>query len=184
MFLSPGSRPGRRRPIIASPALALAGLSKSTLINPYDLRNCQGASVASFSAHKNGTDQAAFAPGAYNKITFGTEIYDAGGWYDTTNSRWTPPAGKISIKATVYFTSTTNDLTGYGYLGVYKNGAVFKQAGGACIPAGVSPTIAISDIEGNGSDYYEIYGFVQANTGNIVASGLSHVTYFMGEWTS
>ena len=37
------------------------------------------------------------------KITFGTELYDLGNFYDTANSRWTPPAGSDSYRC-VHFT--------------------------------------------------------------------------------
>jgi hypothetical protein len=50
-----------------------------------------------FSASKNTVDQTGIATGTFTKLTFPTEEWDDGGFYDAPNSKWTPPSGLVHI---------------------------------------------------------------------------------------
>lgn len=138
-----------------------------------------GAGLASFSAHKNGTDQTGILTATATKLTFGTESYDVGSFYDTTNSKWTPPAGKVQISATVYVTAGIVDQQQF-QLFLYKNGAFFKS-GLVCVGSGTTPAGAflnVTDAAG-GTDYYELY-FIGQGAGNKTVDGQSYNSYFQG----
>jgi hypothetical protein len=134
--------------------------------------------VAGFSAHKNGTAQTGVTSTPV-KVSFGTEVYDTGGYFDATNSRWTPPAGPVSL--TVAITMLTNVVTGsYASISFYKNGSLFKLGTvfGAFTAGFMNGLAAMEDIA-NGTDYYEIY----SNTGGALTSsidGPATNTWFMG----
>ncbi len=134
----------------------------------------------SFSAHKNGTDQTGISPSTLTKITFGTEAWDVGTYYDTATSRWTPPAGKVRINAAVFPSANTVDAA-QNLLYVYKNGSALRalmsvQAGATQNELLLSGTLLD---DANGTDYYEIY-FQGNGAGNKTVSGLATSTYFQG----
>ena len=132
-----------------------------------------------FSAHKNGTDQTGIVTATYTKLTFSTEVYDQGGTFDAvTNSRWTPPAGRIRIDAGALFSANVVDQNDYR-IAVYKNGSRFRTATYRSSGTGnISATITIQDLA-NGTDYYEIFVY-GAGTGNKTVEGDATDTYFMG----
>lgn len=130
-----------------------------------------------FRAHKNGTDQTGIANSTATKVTFGTEVFDDGSYYDTTNSRFTPPAGIISVSGNVYLTSgVTSGSVGAVY--VYKNGSLLTQTPFVGSSAN-SATAAFTVVDdANGTDYYEVWVYaVSASTSTI--DGGSASTYFM-----
>jgi hypothetical protein len=98
-------------------------------IAPVTVAATSSAAVASFSAHKNGTPQL-FVTNVNTKVTFTTEAYDVGSYYDAANSKWTPPAGGVLLVAAVTMDATFTTVNNW-YLFIYKNGAAFK----ALLPA-------------------------------------------------
>jgi hypothetical protein len=131
-----------------------------------------------FSAHKNGTAQTGINMTA-TKVTFGTEVYDTGGFYDATSSKWTPPAGPITIKAGMVY--TTNVVVGsFGSLSIYKNGTIFKQGlvFGAFAAGFMNGEVTIDDVA-NGTDYYEVYTS-GGTASNFAIDGVAANTWFMG----
>lgn len=138
--------------------------------------NVQAAAVG-FSAHLNAVDQGSITSDAYTKVVFGTEAYDTGADFDTTLSRWTPPAGLISIDAQVLFTGTiAADVI--GFISVYKNGAPYKinRAGN---PVANSTALVISCKDNaNGTDYYEI--FAKTVGSSLAVNGAITNSWFMG----
>lgn len=134
--------------------------------------------AAGFSAHKNGTGQTGVNTSPV-KVTFTTEQYDTGGFYDAPNSKWTPPAGPISIKAGAVY--STNIVTGsYGILFIYKNGSLFKAGTlfGAFSAGYMSGETSIDDIA-NGTDYYEVYSNLGTAINATIDGGATN-TWFMG----
>jgi len=131
-----------------------------------------------FSAHKNGTDQTGITSGANTKITFGTEAYDIGSYYDAANSKWTPPAGRVALSATLYVTA--NVVDGNLYLGmIFKNGGLYKiryEVSANAVTQGVS---VYCEDDANGTDSYEVY-FNGAGAGNKTISGQTFDSYFQG----
>lgn len=146
-----------------------------------NLANATGyaGSRASFLAHKNAVDQSGIAVNVMTKVALQTEVYDVGGYYDAPNSRWTPPAGKLSLTGAIYFsTCTIGDLS---LLTIFKNGARYRDGGGYYIGAtnlGYA-SIAMQD-DANGTDFYELYCFVAGAAGTRVANGAISATWFAG----
>jgi hypothetical protein len=136
--------------------------------------------LTSFSAHKNGTDQTGILSATWTKVTFATEAWDTGSLYDTTNSRWTPPAGKVKLTAAAYISVGAVDQA-QSALAIYKNGAAFKYVNisNASGTAGFVLNGSCND-DANGTDYYEV--FVNGGgTGDKTITGDSKYTWFVGE---
>ena len=137
-----------------------------------------GAIVATgFHAHKNGTNQASIlGTGGPDKITFGTEAYDTGGFYDTALSRWTPPAGSLHIDAAVFLSGV---VVGGGYnLNINKNGALFKLGTAYGVTGNVVAIRVNFDDTCTGTDYYEV--FVAGTTAGATCNGATANSYFNG----
>lgn len=136
---------------------------------------------ASFSAHKNGTDQTGIASITQTKVTFGTEVFDTGSYYDAVNSKWTPPAGRVVMEATLLIADTAT--SGYYICSIYKNGSQYKS-NVSNFAINAVPTTAINCMivdDANGTDYYEAYVYLTTgSTGTI--NGLSYQSYFTGSY--
>ena len=134
------------------------------------------AEVVSFSVHKNGSNQS-IPNNTYTKVTFSTEEFDIGGYFDTTNSRFTPPAGYYSFNASGLLLASSD--THIIVLSLYKNGVSYKlgpynrASGTGSIGAGINCLAAA-----NGTDYFELYIFQDNGTQNL--SGAATNSYFMG----
>lgn len=145
-----------------------------------------GASKAlgAFFAWKNNVDQS-ITHDVVTKITFGTEVFDTGGYYDAANSKWTPPAGPVKLTANITTTTATDQTPIIGYIA--KNGTVvcnnFQEAGGPT-PGGVACAACVTLVDNaNGTDYYEAFAFVSGTTNmTIYGQSTSHGiwTYFEG----
>jgi hypothetical protein len=135
------------------------------------------SNTKAFSAHKNGTDQAGIATITDTKITFGTEVFDVGSHYDTGNSRWTPPAGKVKLHAQVYF-STGLTANTFCAVAIFKNGVIFRW--GLAVTAAITGSQDVTCIDdANGTDYYEVYANVSTGSTATASGSIPH-TYFMG----
>jgi hypothetical protein len=137
-----------------------------------------GAALASFRATKNGTDQTGIASGVATKISFTAEDFDIGSYYDATNSKWTPPAGKVLISIQLNCNGGVVAQNGYVPT-LYKNGVFFKSA--AQVSSGaISVLMTLTVLEdANGTDYYEVY-FSGFGAGNKTISGAAAETFFQG----
>ena len=120
-----------------------------------------------------GADNVAIADNTFTKVTFNSEEFDVGGYYDsTTNYRYTPQvAGKYVIYSRGYITyasAATENL----YLAIYKNGTEVSNFARSDDNALYGSVQVSSLIEMNGSsDYVEIY---------IKASFSSNAKYYAG----
>lgn len=147
----------------------------------YDFLLSLAGKTRSFSAHKNNVNQTISNTSA-NKITFGTERWDDGGYYDLTNSRWVPPAGLIQINARVVLLSTNavdqvaHDLT------FFKNGAAIGE--GDTIGSSGATTLAIGGTlldQATGTDFYEVFVTIaDVSLGARTVFGGTAATYFQG----
>lgn len=143
------------------------------------------STTASFSAYKSASQ--AVATTAYTKVSFNTENFDVGGFYDAaTNFRWTPPAGTVFLHAAV---STVNLAANTPTaVKILKNGStIVKELNGNFDGSGSIPelTLSISAIDqSNGTDYYEIWFATSDSSYSIshIATGFDSgaCTYFMG----
>lgn len=133
-----------------------------------------------FSANKNAVDQTGITSGAFVKITFTTEAFDIGGYYDTTNSRWTPPAGKYRISAVVRFTGANGVDNEDLFCSIFRNGVEFlsdvdHRAGITAQSTRISATVTA-----NGTDFYEIFVF-KSGAGAGTVDGRTTATWFCAE---
>lgn len=167
LILTPGT------PVLATDAEARAQSSTTKALTPANL-----AARASFSANKAATNQTSIASTTPTKVTFGAEDWDTGSYFDTTNSRWTPPAGKVRLSASVFASTITTSSE--QILAIYKNGSVLRQvdtSNGATSFTGLSITILDS---ANGTDYYEVYVTLTTGSTATINGGVT-LTYFQGE---
>lgn len=111
-----------------------------------------------FSAYR-ATDQGSVVPGAWTKINFDTEEYDDGGYFNTANARFTPPAGKYTVKAGYMFSVNTVDQ-GALRIAIYKNGAVYKYGYEVNFSGtGTQGAYICVDIAASGTDYFEVIAY-------------------------
>lgn len=131
-----------------------------------------------FSAHKNGTDQTGIVASTFTKITFTTELFDVGSYYDAANSKWTPPAGIVLVTAGVASLGVVANASTYVIL--YKNGTRFRDS--ISVPGGTNTSNGLAVIEqANGTDYYEIYIFTgSAGTATALGNPTSN-SFFCGK---
>jgi len=140
-----------------------------------------GLPAVGFHAHKNGVNQTPLLnTGGPDKITFGTELFDTGSFYNASQSRWVPPAGSVHITAAVYLTGVLNG--GSYTLAVYKNGVLFKLGLAAAVAGNAAPLQVSFDDTCTGTDYYE--AFVQGNAAGATCTGNVGYTYFTGHLVS
>lgn len=134
----------------------------------------------SFKANKNGTDQTGIVSATNTKLTFTNELWDGGGWYDTSTSRYTPQvAGRYRFAAAALVSANVVDQQQYVAM-IYKNGSLAGQ----CI-SHASGTLALSvsvdvTMPMNGStDYVEVYVY-GGGAGNKTVSGTDVNAWFEG----
>lgn len=115
-----------------------------------------------FSAHKNGSSQTVSA-GATTKVTFTTEAYDIGSYYDAANSKWVPPAGKVRIYFRLYGFSVN---VGENYtVFIYKNNSEIARINAVAGSFGQYSAQITAVDSANGTDFYEAYAnFASATT--------------------
>lgn len=127
-----------------------------------------------FSSHKNSSNQT-ISTGVNTKVTFSTEDYDEGSYYDTANSKFTPVAGKyhIDISLNLLLSVGVNCLV---YCMLYKNGTLHKS--GITNQATLATTVLSCDVLANGTDYFEVY--IYHDGGDKTLDGNQIYTFFQG----
>jgi hypothetical protein len=136
--------------------------------------------LPTFNAHKNGSDQGSITSATPVKITFGTERWDVGDYYNAGTSVFTPAAGKYRISARLHFTAT-NAVDGEAVdVRLYKNAALYARSsilrGGASAAGNVLTVL----VEANGTDTFEIYAN-KSGAGDGAIEGDSFDTWFEAE---
>jgi hypothetical protein len=141
-------------------------------------------SAIGFYAHKNGTTQTGLTHNAYTKLTFTTERFDQGSYYDAPNSKWVPPAGLVQISGQVFLTAhvaTANNTV----LKLIKNGSTDIATGIILGSAISSAACNLSCVDqANGTDFYELFVFFfsdDAGNDGVADGNVFHV-YFCGHW--
>jgi hypothetical protein len=158
---------------LASDAETRAQTDAQKALTPANL-----AARACFSAHKNNSDQTGITANTFTKLTFGTEAFDVGGCFDTTNARWTPPAGKVRLSGGFYVASG-GGTSGLVLACLYKNGSLMKQfifGASAAAQAGFFTAVDAA----NGTDYYEFFCYAPSGS-TYTVSGHPANTHFSGE---
>lgn len=132
---------------------------------------------ATFSAHKNGTDQTDITS-SDTKVTFGTESWDVGSYFAT--STWTPPAGRYRINATLRF-SSSNGVDGEALtISIFKNAAalhrdVVRRSGTQTHSVRITAIV-----EADGNDTFELYASKSGAGDGTVEGGVT-LAVFQGE---
>jgi hypothetical protein len=159
---------------LATNAETQAQSSATLVVTPSNL-----ASRTAFRAHKNGTAQTGIVTATETLVTFGTASFNTGGYFNTANSRFTPPAGSYRLTARALSSGGAVDQSVYGLI-IYKNGA--KLVEDYDVWSGTTNATARIDVTdtANGTDYYEIY-FVGFGAGNKSLNGAAASTFFCGE---
>lgn len=134
--------------------------------------------VARFSVHKNGTDQTGIADNTFTQITFGTEVYDIGGFF--ASNAWTPPAGPIIMLASVALSGTVPGAGNLISVMIQKNGVDFKQTFSNANSAGLGSAYINIDDVANGTDVYTIKAALDVSAGTVTALGSTVQTWWMG----
>lgn len=138
------------------------------------------STTKSFAANKNGVNQTAIPSVTWTKVTFGTEDFDEGSHYDASNSRWTPPAGKVRISAAVYVSDGVVDQA-QSLLAIYKNGSAFRYVAIANASGANGFVLNGSYLDNaNGTDYYEIYVNC-GGAGDKTVHGSQAYSFFQGQ---
>lgn len=132
-----------------------------------------GQNYPAFEAYQS-SSQSGITNNTWTKISANTEKFDTDSMYDsTTNYRFTPTvAGKYFVYGAISVSSQTTFNLYVPNIAIYKNGSSYKQS-----VMNFNSTYAHNEdwifisatVEFNGSsDYVELYGRGNANTGNIV----------------
>lgn len=164
----------------AAPTASVGTNTTQIATTAFVLANAGSSTLTSFSANKNSVDQTGVASATWTKVTYGTASWNDSTLYDTTNSKWTPPSGKVRLTAAVYISVGAVDQA-QSLLAIYKNGSAFRY-------------ISITDSSGasgfvmngscidsaNGTDYYEVY-VNSGGAGSKTILGLALYTWFVGE---
>ena len=159
---------------LATDAQVQAQASTTAAVTPSNL-----AQRVSFRAHKNGTAQTGIVSGTETLVTFGTAVFNIGGYFNTSNSRFTPPAGTYRFSARSLTSGGAVDQAVYGLI-VYKNGAKLVEDYDTWSGAvNATARIDVTDTA-NGTDYYEIY-FAGFGAGNKSLNGAAASTFFCAE---
>jgi len=131
-----------------------------------------------FRAAKSG-NQGSIANQTATKVTFTSETYDIGSYYDAANSKWTPPAGLVCISTGLYATGVSLGASSPMAIAVYKNLSPLNQltwAGGVSTFSGNN--LFLID-RANGTDYYEVY-FYGTTGSSLTIDATASSTYFEG----
>lgn len=133
-----------------------------------------------FRAQKTSSDgnQTSITSGQMTKCTYPTEYFDVSGFYDAANSKWTPPAGKVWLRASLN-TQGTIAVNAVGIAAIYKNGGMIYHKQERAVANNNYLSIECLD-EANGTDYYEGW-FSQVVTG-YVTFAYGAITQFAGRW--
>lgn len=136
------------------------------------------AQVGTFKGHLNGVNQGSVAPTTHTKVALSAETFDVGSWFDTSQNRWTPSAGRVYLHGRVRM--STNILSGQdAYISIYKNGSALEQKYYLSQVAGIIDMEVFCEDTANGTDYYELYCYA-AGAGDKTIAGSSVVTYLYG----
>lgn len=135
-----------------------------------------GGTVA-FKAHKNGSNQGSMTSTGLIQITFGTEVFDQGGYF--SSNAWTPPAGRYRVTATVLWTNAN------GVDNEVLSVSVLEDAGETCFGqnnrngTGAQQVTVTCIVDADGNDVYTVYG-TKGGAGDGTVDGTATRTWFEG----
>jgi len=137
-----------------------------------------GTNTPAFSAYRS-SDQNAGSGGVINKIIMDTEIYDTDNAYDTSNGRFTVPAGKggkyhFDIVTNPYEIAN-NNMT-YTRTQIYVNGSnqLFSDIAYPSHTGYFHAGVMSVDINLSAGDYVEFYSRIGATGTHMIAGTLAY----------
>ena len=137
-----------------------------------------GTNTPAFSAKMSSGQDIGYT-GVWTKINFTSEQFDIGSYYDASNAKFTPSAGKYFVYYNLYYYGSLGTTLQQLYSTIYKNGvdnAIFR--GRIFVSNNINSVTlkAGAIIELNGTDYLEVYA--QSNnvsTGSTIVDDVSSV---------
>jgi len=119
--------------------------------------------------------------GSTVKVSFDTEKFDTDSTYDASTSKFTPGvSGKYVIYTSINFLSDTSDKIEHCQIKIYKNGSPEASADSLlCSTGNVSrfhPFFS-AVVESNTTDYFEIYVYLNVNSGDAKINSISNNRY-------
>lgn len=138
-----------------------------------------------FFATLGGTPQTGVVSSTPTLITFNTVTspgYNTGGFFNTSTNRWTPPAGTVVMNGCMYGTGTIAAGTSSIFY-IYKNGSPFVQINGLA-QTGQGFACGSAQDRANGTDFYQVYGYLTTTAGTATFSGSATLVNFQGHWAS
>lgn len=127
------------------------------------------SNLATFGAVK-GSTQSGISTGVATKVTFVTEQWDTLSQYDTTNSRWTPPAGTIVLVGALVISGGLDANSSHS-IAFYKNGSQILQVVNITTPNVTIEPAGVLVTQANGTDYFEMYYTGTGATNKSIGSG-------------
>src|SRR5215475_10107745 len=102
---------------------------------------------------------------------------NSGGWYSTSTGRYTPPAGRYCLNASIGGGNSTVATT--LVIQIRKNGTAILNASLTTGAANFNGTVPIHEIvDANGTDYFEIAGSVAAGASTNISGFFSWFSAF------
>ena len=152
-----------------------------------------GTNAPYFSAYLN-FDQTSITHETWTKVQINAEVVDEGGYFDTSNHRWTPPVGVYLIGSYLYGYDTNNSapFSRRVYSSIRKNGSdttplIFSGISGDATNTVADAefrnyTASISTIinQTNASDYWELWGYIGNDNGDNNNGFAQNFTAFWG----
>lgn len=157
----------------------LTAIGAADGVLPVSVGGTGASSIPKFSVHKNNVGQTT-ATSTSTKLTWSTEEYDIGGWFDTTNSKVIAPrAGAILFNAAAMPLSHNDGAQ--LRLVLYKNGVEYRRLGNLYAAAGGGNTQVSGTriVQVAANDEFEVY-FYHENGADMTIFGNSAATYWEG----
>lgn len=128
-------------------------------------------------ANANGATQAV-PPAIATKLNFGAATSDSWSYFDTAQSRWTPPAGVYHVDAHAYFTTNVADGDILN-LSIRKNGATTEIINSyGAVKAGTLAGGLSGIIIANGTDYFEVFATIDGAGADRNKVGTTQLNYW------
>lgn len=143
------------------------------------------ASNPAFYATLGGTPQTGVATSTPTLIAFNTVTspgYNIGSFFNTSTNRWVPPAGTVVMNGCMYGTGTIAAGTSAIFY-IYKNGSPLMQINGLA-QTGQGFACGGAQDRANGTDFYQVYGYLTTTAGTATFSGAPTLVNFQGHWAS
>lgn len=126
-------------------------------------------------------DQTGIASNTATKVAFNTSVTNTGGYFDTGNNRWVPPAGRVRLSANIRLGNVT--ALGTCVVQIRKNGSVISgvNQSGFSDTAGLTGYVSVSGVViANGTDYFEVWVTAPSAT-TVTVSNTGTISSFSGE---